>query len=220
MKFSKKKKLNDIEKKLPFIAKFNLTKLEEERLASFNPYNADKSILSHCFIPRIRLVYAGLEKFDSSLGKKIGLTVAGSSVFLAPTGLRKNDIYKIISYICTKIEKDFNLEPASKKSFIKTCEALEKFGFKKTDDCKEFKAHSLITPTPFYKIKTEIEELPYCTDLITYNENVRGLFKKTDLSARYFDWFVEGITLEDAKNTYYSHGLMVPQVLNTEQEKE
>ena len=202
-------------KDLPLIARVDLTKIKKEREENFElgdkPLLANPSLLKR--IPKIRLFYVAIEKFDRygvNGGKAFGKTFGVSSPFLLPSNMKLDDAYKVVSYLSEKVEKEEGLEPASEKSVARVSNLLEYYGFDKLYGYSHGHFHGVQDALiPFRKITVEnLGFDAYCynvIDLFTVGGNFK-LFNKTSLSDRYFEWFTKGITEEEVKEIYKNIG--------------
>lgn len=158
---------------------------------------------------KIRLFYISLERFSRYNGLKLflGTTVDASTVYKLPEGMTKEDAYKVISYLSETIEKENNIEPASRESMQEVAKILPKFGFKELSGSSKTKAnhyHSVSSGNPYYnKIADGIEEVfgSFATPLYTIGGDVKE-FEKSDLYKDYFDWFTPNVSYEEVKQIY------------------
>lgn len=164
-------------------------------------------------VNKIRLYYIALEKFQRTgdiLTTRIGQTFGISSPFKIPEGMSLKDACKVISFLSVKIEKEYNLEPASEKSVAAVSKILESFGFEKIDGYDHGHIHTVLTlDNPFKRIKTTVEQccgkIDGVADLFTINADFK-LFQRTDLYDRYFEWFTYNRYADEIKEIYKKIG--------------
>jgi len=203
---NKKAELKKMEE-LPLIARVNLSERMAERDAE--GYNREKSILASIKRNYIRLVYINMQKYNSRMDgqNKIGTTWATSGTFLLPVKMSIEEASKIVSYVSEKVEKEYNLEPASIKSVEKTAEELQKYGFKLDD--KEFCRFHQTEEEHFGRIYTNLPKETYYVDLFTVGGDFK-LFKRTKEYDRYFEWFTEGVTKEEVEDICSKYYISMP----------
>ncbi len=164
-------------------------------------------------INHIRLYYISLEKFQRSgdiLTTRIGQTFGISSPFKIPEGMSMEDACKVVSYLSLMVEKKYNIEPATEKSVAMVSKILTNYGFERIDGYNHGHIHAVLAlDNPFKRITTKVEqccgEIDGVADLFTIDANFK-LFQKTDLYDRYFEWFTEGVTMQDVENIYKNIG--------------
>lgn len=147
----------------------------------------------------IRLVYNSIEKYVSHQGSlNFGYTIVISSPFLLPEGVSFEDACKIISYLSEKVEREENIEPASKHSVARVSHILENYGFQKLN-AKDFgydvtftHGHGIYNPISTIK-SLSIPKAEGVVDFITVGGNVK-MFNKTTTKKRYFDWFIPSVS--------------------------
>ena len=159
---------------------------------------------------KIRMCYVAIEKYNEygTNIKKIGQTTGVSSVFELPQGMTINDACKVISYLSEKVEKANKLEPASENSVAKTSAILEQYGFKKVDETNKGHYHCVQECRPFATIKTNLptsQSQQQVVNLLTVGGDF-DVFKKSDLYAKYFDWFYEDTKQQEVEEIYASIG--------------
>ena len=95
--------------------------------------------------------------------------------------MSREDAFKVLSYLTDFIEERNDIEPCSLKSVLTLDKAidLERFGF------------------------TRVEELDdnEILDLFTVTGRLL-LFKRSELYKKYFNWYKEGVTLEEVSSIY------------------
>ena len=106
--------------------------------------------------------------------------------FMFPEGMSREEGFKVLSYLTDFIEKREDTEPCSLKS-VRTLDGvldLERFGFKRVKEDDENKILNLFT--------------------------VSGrllLFQRSKLYPKYFEWYVENVTLEEVTNIYTKYNM-------------
>lgn len=109
--------------------------------------------------------------------------------FLLPKGMNREDAFKVLSYLTDYLERELNLDPCSEKSVRVLDQAidLERLGFTRLN-------------IQVGKSETDIIEL----------FTVKGrilLFKQSEYYKKYFEWYKEGITLDEVKKIYGRLGI-------------
>lgn len=106
--------------------------------------------------------------------------------FMLPNGMTREEGFKVLSYLTDFIEKRDDIDPCSLKSvnMLDGALDLERFGFTRIDEKDEDKILNLFT--------------------------VSGrllLFKKSEFYSKYFEWYSEGVTLEEVENIYNKYNM-------------
>lgn len=136
-----------------------------------------------------KLSFVDYHRYGENYGiysNNVSLLYWSGDVFTLPSNMDKNDAFKVLSYLTDFIEKEDDIEIGSLKS-VRTLDAalnLERFGFRKVN-CND---------------KTAAVEL----------FTVAGrslLFKKSSYYKRYFNWYTEGVTLEEVEQIYAKAGM-------------
>ncbi len=112
--------------------------------------------------------------------------------FKFPEGMSREDGFKVLSYLTNYIEKREDIESCSLKS-VRTLDGvlnLERFGFRRVDENDENKILNLFTVTGRLL-----------------------LFKQSDLYSKYFEWYKEGVTLEEVQNIYNKCNLVFQDIV-------
>ena len=106
--------------------------------------------------------------------------------FMLPNGMKKEDAFKVLSYLNDFIEKKEELEPCSYESVeaLDKVIDIEQLGFKRLDSNDKLKS----------------------IDLFTITGRV-FLFKKSEYYPAYFEWYTAGVSLEEVKDIYYKCGM-------------
>ena len=131
-----------------------------------------------------RLYFVNYYRKGESYGRKgnnVGVIDWACKPFMLPEGMSREEGFKVLSYLTNFIEKTGDIEPCSLKSVMTLDKVLdlERFGFKRVIEYDENKILNLFT--------------------------VRGrllLFKRSKLYQKYFEWYVENVTLEEVTNIY------------------
>ena len=159
----------------------------------------------------IRLYYVAFEKFESQYyhpRKKIGQTHGISSRFRLPDGMSLTDACKVISFLSDKIEQKHKLEPACERSVALVSHILSKYGFEKIESPEKGHYH-ILSDYDFLKIDTDFHacnKIEGVIDLFSIGGSF-NLFKRSDLSSRYFNWYTQGVTMQEVENIYKNIGL-------------
>ncbi len=153
----------------------------------------------------IRLVYVSVTPYKDVYNdeKKYGALYITSSAFKLPENMTMEQACKVVSYISEKVEKENNIEPASKESVGMTSFELENYGFIKNKKITPKYAH-MIGTAPFAKNPDiDLKAVDGVVDLITYGGK-SGCFEKSDLYPRYFEWFTPNVTKKEVDGIYNS----------------
>lgn len=132
-----------------------------------------------------RLYYFDYYRIDEYYGRtdnNVGVIDWPFEPFMLPEGMSREDGFKILSYLTDFIEKEMNLEPCSQKSVstLNSVLNLERLGFK--------------------RINGNINDNDII-DLFTVSGRLL-LFKKSKHYQKYFEWYTEGIILDEVKTIY------------------
>ena len=122
--------------------------------------------------------------------------------FMLPNGMTREDGFKVLSYLTDFIEKRKEIEPCSLKS-VRTLDGvldLERFGFTRIN----------------IQLPAESEDV---INLFTVSGRLL-LFKKSKLYPKYFEWYTEGVTLEEVKNIYDKYNMEFQDIKWTDETKE
>lgn len=109
--------------------------------------------------------------------------------FLLPQGMSREDAFKVLSYLTDYIEKRNHLTPCSYDSvaFLDKMLELDKLGFVKLN-------------TSLDKYSDEV------IDLFTVTGRLL-LFKQSEYYQKYFEWYTENVTFEEARDIYARCGM-------------
>ena len=136
-----------------------------------------------------RLYYINYHRIGEGYGHRknnIGIINWRFNPFILPKEMTREEGFKVLSYLTDFIEKREDTEPCSFKS-VSTLDGvlnLERFGFTRVEEKDESKILNLFT--------------------------VDGrllLFKRSNLYSKYFEWYVENVTLEEVTNIYTKHNM-------------
>lgn len=116
----------------------------------------------------------------------IGLIDMPFEPFMFPEGMSQEEGFKVLSYLTDFIEERSDIEICSLKSVSTLVNALdlERFGFRRIPEKDE---RNII-------------------DLFTVDGRLQ-LFKESEFYPKYFNWYKEGITLEEVKEIYKKHNM-------------
>lgn len=196
--FNRKRK-----EKLPLIARVDLTKLQKEREKQIE--DREVSILAAADytkrLPTIRLYYVSLEKFTRyGTGEtKIGQTYEIYNPYRLPYDMTIEDACKVISYLSDKVEKENNLDPASKESVAMVDKLLGDYGFKVVYTEESGHYHTVSEHVPFHKIKPGLDackKMDGVVDLFTVGGDFK-VFRSSEMNERYFNWYTEGVKKQE-----------------------
>lgn len=151
-----------------------------------------------------RLYFVNYHRIGESYGRdenNVGMINWPCLPFMFPEGMSREEGFKVLSYLTDFIEKRNDIESCSLKS-VRTLDSildLERFGFKRVEEGDENKILNLFT------ISGRI-----------------SLFKKSNLYTKYFEWYVEDVTLEEVKSIYAKHNMEFRDIvwLNTQDDEE
>lgn len=138
-----------------------------------------------------RLHYVNYHRFGEGYGMgpdNVGTGDYPYQPFLLPDGMSREDAFKVLSYLTDFIEKDLEIEPCSVKSVSALNQLLN------------------LNRLGFTRLNIHIDT--YETDIIDLF-TVTGrilLFKKSKHYEKYFEWYQEGVTLEEVKEIYRKCG--------------
>lgn len=136
-----------------------------------------------------RLHYINYHRIQEYYGRQdnnIGVINFSCEPFMFPKGMSREEGFKVLSYLTDFIEKRDDTEPCSLKS-VRTLDGvldLERFGFKRVKEEDENKI----------------------LDLFTVSGRLL-LFKRSELYQKYFEWYIENVTLEEVMDIYAKYGM-------------
>lgn len=145
--------------------------------------------------------YHRIREHNQMTDNNIGIINWPCKPFMLPKGMTREEGFKVLSYLTDYIEKREDTESCSLKS-VRTLDSvldLERFGFKRIEENDENKILNLFT--------------------------VSGrllLFKKSELYPKYFEWYVENVTLEEVTTIYAKYNMEFRDIvwLDNQNEKE
>lgn len=189
-----KEKLEELKNKLQVCSVKNRDYEFEAELENHQP--GDQEIYRLYFIDYHRIG----EGYRNDNTNNVGVIDWPFEPFMLPEGMSREDSFKVLSYLTDFIEKDSNLEACSYKSVeaLNRVLDLERLGFKKVNIKLEDNSDDVI-------------------DLFTIRGRIL-LFKQSKYYKKYFEWYTEGITLEEIKKIYKKCNIdfydLVPTVSN------
>lgn len=109
--------------------------------------------------------------------------------FLLPDGMKREEAFKVLSYLSDFIEKKLHLESCSYNSVAALDKVidLKRLGFRRL------------------KIKLD-HNSPEVIDLYTITGRIK-LFKDSNQYKKYFEWYTEGVTFDEVRNIYSRCGI-------------
>lgn len=136
-----------------------------------------------------RLYYVNFHRNDEYYSRRdnnISIIDWPCKPFMLPKEMTREEGFKVLSYLTDFIEKRDDVEPCSLKSvmILDGVLDLERFGFTRVKENDENKILNLFT--------------------------VSGrllLFKKSELYPKYFEWYVENVTLEEVTSIYAKYNM-------------
>lgn len=139
-----------------------------------------------------------------NIGENYGYNIKGMRdytfrPFLLPDGLTEEEAFKILSYLTNYLEKNLNIPAGSLQSVIDLNRVLdlERFGFKRVEcNCDDERLKHLFT---------------------LYGRTER--FDRSKYRKKYFEWYTEDVTREEAKRIYAKIGIEFKDVVCTIKEK-
>ena len=125
--------------------------------------------------------YHRIDEYDGNKDNNIGVIDWPCKPFELPNGMSREDAFKVLSYLTDFIEERNDIEPCSLKSVLTLDKAidLERFGFSRVEESDDSKVLDLFTVTGRLL-----------------------LFKRSELYKKYFNWYKEGVTLEEVHSIY------------------
>ncbi len=186
-----KEKLLETKKKLFLKTLLVSKKLESETVLENHPVG-NQNIY--------RLYFVNYHRIGENYGREdynIGVINWPCKPFMFPEGMPREEGFKVLSYLTDFIEKRDDIEPCSMKS-VRTLDSalnLERFGFKRIEEEDESKI----------------------LDLFTINGRV-SLFKESKLYSRYFEWYVEDVTLEEVTGIYAKYNMKFSDIVWLDQQ--
>jgi len=107
-----------------------------------------------------------------------------------PEGVSVQEACALASFLSLKIERENNLEEGDPRGIKLVVENLKKFGFTPNEESKSGHYHLTYeySLAKKYNLDEECPELDSCLDLFVVDGDFK-MFKKTNLSDRYEEWF-------------------------------
>ncbi len=130
--------------------------------------------------------YHRIREYDGRRDNNVGVINWPFEPFMLPKGMTREEGFKVLSYLTDFIEKREDTDPCSLKS-VRTLDNvlnLERFGFTRVKEDDENKILNLFTV-----------------------DGRQLLFKKSELYSKYFEWYIENVTLEEVKNIYAKYNM-------------
>lgn len=139
-----------------------------------------------------RLHYVDYHRIGEGYGigpKNVGRMDFYFKPFLLPQGMRREDAFKVLSYLTDYIERTRHLTPCSYDSvaFLDKMLELDKLGFVKLN-------------TSLDKYSDEV------IDLFTVTGRLL-LFQQSKYYQKYFEWYTENVTFEVVRDVYTRCGM-------------
>ena len=130
--------------------------------------------------------YHRIREYPGNKTNNIGMIDSPYKPFMLPKGMTREEGFKVLSYLTDFIEKREDTPVCSLKSVntLNNVLDLERFGFTRVEEDDESKILNLFT--------------------------VGGrllLFKQCDLYQKYFEWYVENVTLEEVVDIYAKYNM-------------
>ncbi len=131
--------------------------------------------------------YHRIGEYRGRTDNNVGVIDWAFKPFMLPEEMSREDGFKVLSYLTDFIEKQQNLRPCSHKSVstLNSVLDLERLGFK--------------------RVNTNINDSEII-DLFTVTGRLL-LFKNSRYYQKYFEWYTEGITLDEIKEIYSKCGI-------------
>ncbi len=145
-----------------------------------------------------RLHYVDYHRFGERYGmgpNHVGVVDWPFQPFMLPSGMNREDAFKVLSYLTDRIEENPNIKPYSQKSVATLNQTLdlEKLDFTRLNICVSRNETDII-------------------DLFTVTGRLL-LFKQSEYYSKYFEWYTENVTLEEVKNIYDRCGMEFPNIV-------
>lgn len=130
--------------------------------------------------------YHRILEYNGRCDDNIGIIDWAFKPFMLPNGMTREEGFKVLSYLTDFIEKRDGIEPCSLNS-VRTLDGvldLSRFGFQRVDENDENKILNLFTVTGRLL-----------------------LFKKSELYNKYFEWYIENVTLDEVVDIYKKYDM-------------
>lgn len=139
-----------------------------------------------------RLHYVNYHRIGENYGmdsNNIGVIDWSFRPFTLPSGMCREDAFKVLSYLTDYIEKKFDIESCSRESVATLDEVidLDRLGFTRLN-------------TRIGRNETNIINLFTVTGRLL-------LFKQSEYYSKYFNWYNENVALEEVKRIYDKCGI-------------
>lgn len=153
----------------------------------------------------IRLVYVEISPYKDVYNNRLmcGALYISSSGFKLPKNMTMEQACKVVSYLSEKVEKENNLEPASKESVGMVSHILQDYGFEKNVQIAHHYTHCTGNKNFIKNPQLEQPAVDGVVDLFTYGGSP-SCFKRSDLYPRYFEWFTPNVNKKEVDNIYKS----------------
>ena len=135
-----------------------------------------------------RLRYVNYHRYDGGAGA-IGVVDYKFTPFMLPDGMKREEAFRILSYLSDYIEKALKLEACSCNSVIELNRVLdlERLGFRRLSLTSQLPSNDVI-------------------DLFTVTGRLL-LFKQMGDYNKYFEWYSEHVSLAEVKDIYAKYGI-------------
>lgn len=133
-----------------------------------------------------RLRYVNYHRIGENYGmgpSNLALVDLPFQSFMLPNGMSRSDAFKVLSYLTDYLEKNLNLKECS----LQSVELLN----------KTLDSDSL----GFTRLNIFLDRNADVIDLFTVSGRLL-LFKESEYYKKYFEWYSEGVTLEEVQDIY------------------
>ena len=139
-----------------------------------------------------RLYYINYHRIGERYGlgpDNIGMINIPFKPFMLPENMSREDAFKVLSYLTDYIEKTYDIEEGSYKSVsaLNKLIDIDSLGFRRVDIDLDDKSDDVI-------------------NLFTVSGRLL-LFKNSEFYNKYFEWYSEGITLDEVRDIYSKCGV-------------
>lgn len=148
---------------------------------------------------KLRLVYVDVEKFDYAQHSMILENVTISQTLNILSEMKMEDAIKIVSYFTDMLESETNLDEPKDNLVNYIVKLMENNGFKADEEDKSrghYRNLRVYNNDPLSDKK--FRQRAGVLDLFFVSGDFEE-FKKSPLYSRYFDWYKDGISQEQAK---------------------
>lgn len=139
-----------------------------------------------------RLHYINYHRFGENYGMgPNNLTSVDFSYqpFMLPRGMSREDTFKILSYLTDYIERELEIDACSNKSVAELDKALN------------------LEELGFTRLNIHVGDDTDIIELFTVTGRIY-LFKNSKYYSKYFEWYTEGITLDEVEDIYKKCGMV------------